>query len=88
MVDGRHFEDALAPQLVGPDLQDHRERLNYEHATDEGQEKFLFDDNGYGAEHRRWSDWSDFIGLLSSKKQIVLIDDEIRRDVPAMHSRI
>ena len=36
-------------------------------------------DNGNGAEHRRWSDWSDFIGLLSSKKQIVLIDDEIRR---------
>ncbi len=35
-----------------------------------------------------WSDWSDFIGLLSSKKQIVLVDDEIRRAQAILNQKI
>jgi len=45
-------------------------------------------DNGNVAEHRSWSDWSDVIGLLSSKKQIVLIDDEIRRAQAILNQKI
>jgi hypothetical protein len=45
-------------------------------------------DSGNGAEHRRWSDWNDFIGLLSSKKQLVLIDDEIRRGQTILNQKI
>jgi type IV secretion/conjugal transfer VirB4 family ATPase len=42
-------------------------------------------DNGNGAEHRRWS---DFLALLSSKRQIVLIDDEIRRTQAILNQKI
>jgi len=42
-------------------------------------------DNGNVAEHRRWS---DFIGLLSSKKQIVLVDDEIRRTQAILNQKV
>src|SRR5438270_717543 len=42
-------------------------------------------DSGNGTEHRRWD---EFVGLLSSKKQIVLIDDEIRRAQAILNQKI
>src|ERR1700686_2284976 len=42
MVDRRHLEDTLLAQFVGSHLQNHGERLNHEHASDERQQKFLF----------------------------------------------
>ena len=43
MMNGRHLEDTLLAQLVGCDLQDHRNGLDDEHAADERQQQFLLD---------------------------------------------
>jgi len=49
MVDRCHSEDALAPQLEGANLQDHRKRFDDEDAANEKQEYLLLDDDGDGA---------------------------------------
>src|ERR1017187_6468576 len=49
MVDGRHLKNSFLTQLVGADLQNHRERLYDENATDEGQQKLLLDHDCDGA---------------------------------------
>ncbi len=41
--------------------------------------------NGNGTERRRWS---DFVGRLSSKKQVVFIDDEIRRTQAILNQKV
>src|SRR5271170_168905 len=46
MVEGRHFEDALFPQLVTADLQDDGAGFDDEDAADERQQQFLADDDG------------------------------------------
>src|SRR5271165_4177577 len=50
MMDGRHFENSFLAQLVGADLQDHRQRFDYEDSSDEGKEEFLLDHDGDGAD--------------------------------------
>jgi len=50
MMDRCHLEDAFLAQLVGTDLQDHRQRLNYEYSADEREQEFLLDDHGYGTD--------------------------------------
>ena len=40
-MDRRHAENAFAGELVGGDLQDHRHRLEHEHATHHDQDDFL-----------------------------------------------
>src|SRR5208337_3221867 len=50
MVDRRHFENTFLAQLVGTNLQDHRERLDNENTSYERQQQFLLDHNGYGAD--------------------------------------
>ena len=48
-MEWRHFEDAFSPQLVAADLEDDTQEFNYIDAADEGQEQFLFDEDGDGA---------------------------------------
>src|SRR5678815_4135408 len=45
-----HLEHALAGQLEGGDLDDHRHPLEHEDAADDRQQQFLLDENGHGAE--------------------------------------
>src|SRR3954463_2154911 len=42
MMNRRHFEDTFLAKLVRPDLQNHRQRLDYENAADKWQQQFLF----------------------------------------------
>src|ERR1700686_3517365 len=50
MVDRRHLKNAFLAQLVGTNLQDHRQRLDDENATDERQQQLLLDHDGYSAD--------------------------------------
>src|SRR3989338_4262222 len=50
VVERGHAEDAPAGQLEGADLQDHRQRLQDEHAADEEKQDLLLDDDGHGAD--------------------------------------
>src|ERR1700691_1754962 len=43
MVNRRHLENAFLAQLVRTDLQYHRQRLDNENPSDEGQQQFMFD---------------------------------------------
>src|SRR6266849_6508302 len=52
MVDGRHAEDALAPEPVGDHLSDHRERLDHEHAPHQEEHQLLAGDERDHAERR------------------------------------
>src|ERR1017187_1705188 len=50
MVDGRHLENSFFAELVGANLQNHRERFDDENAADEGQQKLLLDHDCDGAD--------------------------------------
>src|SRR5208337_1810341 len=50
MVNRRHLENTFLTQLVGTNLQDHRKCLDNENTSDERQQQFLLDHNGYGAD--------------------------------------
>src|SRR5436190_20206040 len=51
MMERRHAEQALPTRrLEIPDLQDHRKRLEHEHAADNRQQQLLLDQNGHRAE--------------------------------------
>src|SRR5437868_2616703 len=50
MVDRRHLENAFLAQLVGTNLQDHRERFDDKNPSDKGQQQFLLDHDSYGAD--------------------------------------
>src|SRR5687767_4755198 len=59
VVDGRHLEDAIARELERGDLDDHRERLDDEHAAHNRQQQFLLDEDGdraQGAAERQRAD--------------------------------
>src|SRR5215831_13436599 len=45
MVQRRHLENALPPELERSHLYDHRQALGDEHAANEDQKEFLFDDD-------------------------------------------
>src|SRR5207244_2915663 len=50
MVNRRHLEHALARELEGRDLDDHRERFDDEDAADNRQEQLLLDEDRDRAE--------------------------------------
>src|ERR1051325_1339656 len=50
VVNRRHLEDALPRQFEGGHLDDHGERLDDEHASDDRQQQLLLDQDGDGAE--------------------------------------
>src|SRR6266550_6814343 len=50
VMDGRHLEDALAGELEGGDLDDHRQRFDDEDAADDRQEQLLLDQDRDRAE--------------------------------------
>src|SRR5262245_3494966 len=50
MVNRRHLEHALAGELEGGDLDDHRERFHDEHAADDRQQQFLLDQDRHGSQ--------------------------------------
>src|ERR1700687_3699807 len=45
MVNWGHAENALAPQLERPHLQNHGKRFNYEYSPHEKQQNFLLNDD-------------------------------------------
>src|SRR5579872_1288127 len=44
MMQRRHLENSLLAQLIRSDLQNYRERFDYEHSSDKWQQQFLLDD--------------------------------------------
>ena len=50
VVERRHSEDALACQLEGQHLHNHRNGLKHEQAADDGENDLMLDGDGDGAE--------------------------------------
>ena len=50
MMQWRHGEDALARELEGRDLDDHRDSLEHEQSADDGEDDLVLDDDRDGAQ--------------------------------------
>ena len=83
----RHLEDALAGQLEGGDLDDHRERLEHEDAADDDEQQLLLDQDRDRAERAAERERPDVAHEDLGGVRVVPEEAEARADQRAAEDR-